>query len=138
MSLLDSLGRVVTAAGSGTAVLVALDNGDDGSAGTHNTDSGTGLYNGNNGTYGVTWDAARYTWDADGNTIRAAYGATAATAAITTFVAATGYTSTATIAVHVPSISRNLYWSSVCTFIPAASDDLRINGSMCGHITLTY
>ncbi len=96
MNLLDSLGRVVTATGTGGRV-VAKDDGVDGAAGTHNTDSGTGVYNGNNGTFGVTWDARQYTWDTDGNTIQAVYGATTATAAITTFVASTGYTTTASI-----------------------------------------
>jgi len=88
MSLLNSLGAVVTANSvQPTGTLVAQDEGTDGAANTYNTDSGTGIYNGNNGTFGVTWDSRRYAWDALGNTIRATYGASTADRAITAFAA---------------------------------------------------
>jgi hypothetical protein len=88
MSLLDSDGAIVTANENGTSgLIVANDSGSDGVAGTYDRDAGTGLYNGNNGTFGVTFDANRYTWDVDGNTIRAVYGASVATQAITAFAA---------------------------------------------------
>jgi hypothetical protein len=98
MSLLDSDGNPAAnvAPTNGAAnVITAVDDGTAGASGSYGKDFGTyttaAAFNANNGTYGVTW-GAYYTWDTLGNTIKAAYGASTATKAITAYAASSGYT----------------------------------------------